>query len=85
MKEVGIRELKEHASAIIRRVREEREEVAVTHRGRVVAMIVPAGATTARREDLASIWAEMDRLAEEIGELWPEGVSAVQAVSEDRR
>ena len=30
-------------------------------------------------------WAALDELAAEINAAWPEGVSAVQALSEDRR
>ena len=30
-------------------------------------------------------WAALDELAAEISAAWPEGVSAVQALSEDRR
>jgi prevent-host-death family protein len=41
---VGIRELKQHASAVIRRVAGG-ESVEVTDRGRTVARIVPAGPT----------------------------------------
>lgn len=39
---VGVRELKAQASRILRRIRDTREEVAVTHHGRVVAHIVSA-------------------------------------------
>jgi hypothetical protein len=35
--------------------------------------------------DPAEIWAEMDRLAEELRDAWPEGLSAADAVAEDRR
>ena len=31
------------------------------------------------------VWSEMDDLAQEIGALWPKGVSAVEAVEEQRR
>ena len=41
MPQVGIRELKNDASEIIRAVREERAEYVVTLRGRPVAFIVP--------------------------------------------
>jgi len=40
--EIGILELREHASEVIRRVREERPTYDVTHRGKVVARLVPA-------------------------------------------
>ena len=41
MPQVGIRELKNEASEIIRTVREERVEYVVTHRGKPVAVILP--------------------------------------------
>ena len=44
MERVGIRDLKQHASAVIRRV-SAGEEVEVTDRGRPVARIVPLPAT----------------------------------------
>ena len=54
MPQVGIRELKNDASEIIRAVREERVEYVVTLRGRPVAFIVPVdearqGAEATRR------------------------------------
>lgn len=86
MSSVGVRELKARTSEILRRVREQDEVVEITYRGRVVARIVPA---ERRRgpdpEELEAIWAERDRLAEEIAKHWPEGVSAVDAIREDRR
>lgn len=82
MQTVGIRTLKEHASAIIRRVRDEGQAIDVTLRGRVVARIVPVAP---RGEEMRNVWAEMDQLAAEIGAVWPTGVSAVDAVSDGRR
>jgi len=38
---IGIRELRERTSEVIRRVREERAEYAVTYRGHPVALSVP--------------------------------------------
>jgi len=38
---VGIRELKIHASAILRRVRDEGEEYVITFHGRPVGMLIP--------------------------------------------
>ncbi len=79
---VGIRELKQQTSELIRRVRERGDEIYVTHHGKVVARIVPVlpGA-----EDVLLAWENLDRLAAEIGSRWPEGVSASRAVSEARR
>jgi prevent-host-death family protein len=83
MEEIGVRELKEKASEVIRRVREDKQSYTVTYRGRVVARLVPAD--RADEDDFEEIWADMDRLAEEIGKKWPKGVSAVDAVREQRR
>ncbi len=85
MGSVGVRELKEQTSRILRRVREGRETVEVTYRGKVVARLVPADQTGTDGRDFARIWADMDRLATEIGARWPEGLSAADAVSADRR
>ncbi len=80
---VGIRELKQDASRIIRRVRETGEEVAVTVRGEVVAVLVPVAAP--RRKKARSPWTTIDALAREIGRRWPKDVTASDAVREQRR
>lgn len=41
MPQVGIRQLKQEASEIIRAIREEGAEYVVTHRGQAVAVILP--------------------------------------------
>ena len=41
MGEVGIRELKQRTSEVLRRVRQRRESVDITYRGRVVSRLVP--------------------------------------------
>jgi prevent-host-death family protein len=79
---VGIRELKQQASELIRRVRESGDEIRVTYHGKVVAHILPVAPSL---EETGRAWDELDRLAKEIGKRWPEGVSAAQAVSEGRR
>lgn len=84
MQQVGIRELREQASQILRRVREDGEAFEVTYHGRVVARIVPT--LQVERELTVEEWLEgWDRLAEEISAVWPPGVSAVEAVREQRR
>ena len=85
MQAIGVRELKEQASEVVRRVREHGETIAVTYRGRVVAHIVPAGQPPGEREALDAVWTDLDRLAAEIGARWPADVTATQAVREGRR
>jgi prevent-host-death family protein len=79
---VGIRELKQQASELIRRVRESGDEIRVTYHGKVVAHILPVAPGV---EEAGRLWDDLDRLADEIGKRWPEGVSAAQAVAEGRR
>ena len=85
MESVGVRELKERASEILRLVREQKQEVAITYRGKVVAQIVPVEEREVRRTVSQAAWANWRRLSEEISAVWPKGVSAVEAIREQRR
>ncbi|MGH2355343.1 MAG: type II toxin-antitoxin system Phd/YefM family antitoxin [Chloroflexota bacterium] len=85
MRTIGSRELKAHLGAVLRHVREAQEVYAVTHRGRTIARLVPEPIARAQSTGFETLWSEMDELAAEIGREWPEGISAVDAVSEDRR
>ena len=85
MSSVGIRELKINASAIVRRVREHGEVIDITDHGEVVARLIPARPAATAADELAAIWLEMDRLAEEVGAQWMGTPSAVEAVRESRR
>jgi prevent-host-death family protein len=85
MEEIGVRELKENASEVLRRVREEKATYRITYRGRVVAELAPTADPQHEREEWERIWAEMDETAAQISEKWPKGVSAVDAVREQRR
>jgi len=85
MEEIGVRELKENTSEVLRRVREVGESYTVTYRGRAVAQLVPVASEQEQEAEWEKIWAEMDETAAEIGKKWPKGVSAVEAVREQRR
>jgi prevent-host-death family protein len=80
---VGIRELKQQASELVRMVRETGKEVQITYHGQVVALLIPVKRT--HKEDEAAAWAKLDSLAAQIGARWPKGVSAADAVTEARR
>ncbi len=83
---VGVRELKEQTSQILRRVREGRETVEVTYRGKVVARLVPVEEPCQTSDpEFAAIWASLDEVAAELGARCPAGVSAVDAVRDVRR
>ena len=81
---VGVRELKQQASELVRLVRETGSQVQVTYRGKVVALLIPVERSREPEQE-AQAWLELDRLAAEIGARWPAGISAEQAVSEGRR
>lgn len=85
MNSIGIRQLKEQASEILRQVREQGASYEVTYHGRIVAHLVPAAQPETSAEETAAIWTNLDQLAAEIGRLWPENVSAAEAVNQDRR
>ena len=85
MPQVGIREFKGRASQILQRVRQGRESFQITYRGKVVAVLTPVADLTERAGEQAQVWAEMDELANELALRWPAGVTAAEAVAEQRR
>jgi prevent-host-death family protein len=84
MRSIGVRELKAHTSQILRLVQDQGEEITVTHRGRVIARLIPAEVPQTTYDD-AAVWANLDQLAAEIGAHWPAGVTAAESVAEGRR
>jgi prevent-host-death family protein len=81
---VGVRELKQQASELIRLVRETGSQVQVTHRGQVVALLIPVAPSKGQDSEKRS-WTSLDTLAAEVGAHWPKDVSAAQAIAEGRR
>lgn len=92
--QVGVRELKNDASEIIRMVREERAEYVVTYRGQPVAVILPVSESVrqvqneqvlaASRPD-EEFWEQLDRLGQELDAQWKSEKSAVELIAEQRR
>ena len=82
---IGVRELKERTSEVLRRVRQRGEEIEVTHRGRVVARLVPVSSKPPSARAASTAWTTLDRVAREIGQRWPKGKSATDTVREGRR
>ena len=81
---VGIRELKQQTSELVRQVRESGNSIQITYHGKVVALLVPVEQSSDTEEE-AQAWAALDELAAQIGSQWPKGISASQAIAEDRR
>jgi prevent-host-death family protein len=82
---VGVRELREDLSKWLQRIREEGEIIEVTVRGEAVARLVPMRRKVRSPEEVEKMFEGLDELIEEISEYWPEGVSSVDAVREQRR
>jgi len=85
---IGIRELKNRASEIVREVHEQEAEFIVTLRGEPVAVIRPL-TEKSRRElreaEVDEALAEIDRLAEKIARAWRSPKSVLELIEEQRR
>jgi len=89
---IGVRELREQASEVIRRVREEQAEYVVTYQGRPVAILLPldperaeAEIVAASKKAVAGSWERYQHLADEIRQDWPEGESTQETIDAVRR
>lgn len=89
---IGVRELREQTSEVIRRVRQDRAEYVVTYQGRPVAIILPLDAGRAEREMVQASkkavlgsWERYERLAEELRRAWPTGLSTQDVIDSIRR
>ena len=85
---IGVRELKNHTSRVIRAVREEMSGDVVTLRGEPVAVLRPLDEEERRRlqqTEIDETLAEMRSLAREVASAWTSEKSAVELVAEQRR
>ena len=91
---VGVRELKNQATEILRNVRENRAEYVVTYYGRPVAVLLPVDdewlEAEARHVAEAAtpgenIRAELEALRQEIDQSWQSEKTGVELVSEQHR
>jgi prevent-host-death family protein len=85
MRTLGIRELRDNISEVLRQIEKKGEIVEVTNHGRVVARLVPAYRPQLAQSEIEEIIADMDRVAAELGARWPEGVTALDAIDDVRR
>jgi len=91
MTTITIDELRERLDEVIDKLAHGGEPLAVTRDGAVVAELSPntgvttqGAAPTRTREDREAYWAELRQLQRDIAPLWPKGVSALDAIREDR-
>lgn len=94
MPQVGIRELKNATSEILRGVRKEKAEYVITHRGKPVAVILPlhddweelqTARTAAAARATAHFWERWDALGAGLDADWRSEQSAVDLIKEQRR
>lgn len=87
-KKIGVRELKNNASKIVRAVREERAEYVVTVHGEPVAVLRPfaeAEDEADREAEVARFMAELEALSREVSAKWNSEKSALEALEEARQ
>jgi prevent-host-death family protein len=88
VRSVGVRDLRNRASRIVRAVREEMTEYVITVRGEPVAVLRPFTDEDAHRLHQAEIdqaLAEMKVLARQVAAAWTSPKSGVELVDEQRR
>jgi antitoxin (DNA-binding transcriptional repressor) of toxin-antitoxin stability system len=82
---IELEQLQEHLSDLVTVVRDRRDVVFVAENGRIIARIVPPELTPEEIAQSLAAFDEMDEVAAEIGARWPHGVTAVDAIDEQRR
>jgi prevent-host-death family protein len=85
---IGVRELKNQTSRVIRAVREEMAEYVITVRDEPVAVLRPLteeDLQQLRRAETEDALAEMKALAQQVADAWTSPKSGVELVSEQRR
>jgi prevent-host-death family protein len=90
MPDVGVRELKTHASEIVRNVRERRARYTITYRGQPVGVLMPLDQPQPEPAigpagSSESAWDELVRLGREIGRGWRSPLTSTELLSEMRR
>lgn len=84
MRTMGVRELRDSFSEVLRAVEEAGEIVEVTNHGRVVARLVPVQGPQLAQSEIAEIIADIDSLAAQLGARWPTGVTVQDALDDVR-
>ncbi len=85
---IGVRELKNQATRIVRAIREEMAEYVITVQGKPVAVLRPYTAEDERQlrqAELEESLAEMKQLAQEVASAWTSSKSGIELISEQRR
>lgn len=85
---IGVRELKNQTSRVIRTIREEMAEYVITVHGKPVALLRPLtdeDLQNLRQAESSDALAEMRTLAQRIATAWKSPKSGVELINEQRR
>ena len=85
---IGVRELKNQASRVLRTIREEMAEYVITLRGEPVAILRPLTENETlrlRQDEIDASIVELKSLADEVSAAWTSQKSGVDLISEQRR
>ncbi len=89
---IGVRELREHTTEVLRHVREEKAEYVVTYQGRPVALLLPvdreaveAAMIEAGKQSATAGWEAYARLAEQARKAWSAKQGSQDLLDEIRR
>ena len=85
---IGVRELKNQTSRVLRSVREEMAEYIVTLHGKPVAVLRPLTEEESlqlQQHEIEKSTAEMKAIAQEVAAAWTSNKSGVELISEQRR
>lgn len=85
---IGVRELKNQASRIVRAVREEMAEYVITLQGKPVAVLRPfteEDTQKLRQIEIDKALTDMKTLAQQVADDWTSPKSGVELVEEQRR
>ena len=89
---IGIRELRERTTEVLRKVREENAEYIITYQGRPVALLLPVDAQAveaamlqAGKESASYGWEIYSRLSDVLRQTWPSGKATQTLMDELRR
>jgi prevent-host-death family protein len=89
---IGVRELRQRTAEILRQVREKKSEYIITHQGRPVAVLLPVNTEAIEKAMLETAkqtvttgWETYTRLADEIRQSWPAGLTTQTILNDIRR
>ena len=92
MPTIGVRELRERTTEVLRQIREKQAEYIITYQGRPVALLLPINTETveaamvqASRRSVVGGWETYARLAEQVRQEWPAELKTQDLVDEIRQ